>query len=143
MVAEKGSADVFRRIARRYFRAAVVYLSLGVVVGTVMMRFGNNNYQFFHGHMLLVGVLLFAVYGIGSLWISSRVDKMSPPGPSTFLAVAQFWLANIGLPGMLLWSVLPIGLGPGWIGAVFGLMEAVAAVMYGLMSWRVLKTIES
>jgi len=142
MPAEKDNAGMFRRIARRYFRAVVVYLSLGVVIGTLMMRFGNNNFQFFHGHMLLVGALLFAAYGAGSLWIAGRVDKISPSGSFAFLAAVQFWLANIGLPGMLLWTVLPVGLGPGWIGAIFGLMEAAAAVLYGLMLWRALKTIE-
>ncbi|MCL1926952.1 MAG: hypothetical protein FWF95_07455 [Syntrophorhabdaceae bacterium] len=140
--AESGNACAFRRIARWYFRAAVVYLSLGAVVGALMMRFGNDNFKFFHSHMLLVGTLLFAVYGIGNMWIANRADKMLPPGPSTFLAVVQFWLANIGLPGMLLWYVLPVGLVPDRIGVLFGFIEAAAAVMYGLMLWRGLKNME-
>ncbi|MCL2102544.1 MAG: hypothetical protein FWH25_00735 [Syntrophorhabdaceae bacterium] len=141
--AEKDNVGAIRRIARWYLHAATFYLSLGAVLGVVMIWHGNDNYQFLHGHMLLVGALVFAFYGAGNLWISGRAEKMPLSGPPASLAVAQFWLANIGLPGMLLWSVAPVGLGPGWIGAVFGLMEAVAAVMYGLMARRVLKTIES
>ena len=141
-LAEKDKAGAFRRMARWYFCAVAFYLSLGAVLGAMMMWFGNDNFQFLHSHALLAGALLFAVYGAGNLWIAYLADNMSTPGPSVSLAVAQFWLANIGLPGMLFWSVLPVGLGPGRTGALFGFIEAVAAVMYGLIFRRALKTME-
>ena len=57
--------DPFRRIARRYFRVAVFYLALGLLLGAAMLWFGNDNFQFLHSHMLLVGTGLFAAYGAG------------------------------------------------------------------------------
>jgi hypothetical protein len=129
-------ATAFRGTARRYFRIALFYLSLGTVLGAVMMWFGNDNFQFLHGHMLLVGALLFTVYGAGYSWIAGRAEAMPP---SSSLAVRQFWLANVGLPGMLLGSVLPVGLGLDRIGVLFGLMEAAAAVTFAVVMSRALR----
>ncbi len=140
--AEPGpDASGFRKIARRYFRAALIYLSLGAVLGALMMWFGNDNLQFLHGHMLLVGALLFGGYGAGYRWIAGQADAAPPAGAtadafSVSLAVKQFWLANIGLPGMLLGSVFPVGYGLDRIGVLFGFMEAAAAVMFGVVIRR-------
>jgi hypothetical protein len=133
-------APGFRKIAHRYFRVALFYLSLGAVLGALMMWFGNDNLQFLHGHMLLVGALLFAGYGAGYRWIAGRADASPPPGSSASLAAKQFWLANIGLPGMLLGSVLPVGYALDRIGVLFGLMEAAAAVIFTVVMNRELKT---
>jgi hypothetical protein len=130
----------FRAIARRYFRAALLYGALGMLLGAMMLWFGNDNFQFLHGHMLLVGSLAFAAYGAGFLWVAGRADGGSPPpGVSVSLATAQFWLANVGLPGMLAGSVLPVGLGLDRTGVYFGFMEAAAAVLFALLLHRALK----
>jgi hypothetical protein len=42
---------------------------------------------------------------------------------------------------MLLGSVIPIGLAFDRIGVLFGFMEAVAAVLYGLILLRMLKAV--
>ena len=67
--------EAFRQIARRYFRAALFYLALGLLLGAGMLWFGNDNLQFLHSHMLLVGVGLFGVYGAGLWWIAGRSDE--------------------------------------------------------------------
>ncbi|MEW6719189.1 MAG: hypothetical protein AB1346_01925 [Thermodesulfobacteriota bacterium] len=129
--------DALRRIARRYMRASLVYLSLGALLGALMLWAGNDNLLFLHSHMLLVGGVLFAAYGAGYLWIAGRADA-TPPGDSTSekLAAAQFWLANVGLPGMLLGSVLPVGYGLDRIGLPFGFMEAAAAILFAVVIKR-------
>jgi hypothetical protein len=136
-----GSAggDPFRRIARRYFRVALFYLSLGLLLGAGMMWFGNDNFQFFHGHTLLVGTGLFAAYGAGLWWIAGRADTQPLPGVTPALASAQFYLANVGLPGMLAGSVLPVGLGLDRIGVLFGFTSAVAGVLFAVLLSRALK----
>ena len=140
MLTENKNALALQRAAKRYFYAAAVYLSLGALLGAVMMWFGNDNFQFLHSHMLLVGALLFSAYGAGNLWIASRAERMPTSASFSSMAVTQFWLANIGLPGMLIGSVIPVGIGLDRLGVVFGSMEAAAAVMYGLMLRRVMKT---
>lgn len=131
--------EVFRRIARRYFRVALFYLALGLLLGAGMLWFGNDNFQFLHSHMLLVGTGLFAAYGAGFSWISSKADAGPLPGVSSAAASAQFWIANVGLPGMLLGSVLPVGLGLDRLGVLFGLIEAAAGVFFALLLNRALK----
>lgn len=131
--------EAFRRIARRFFRAALFYLALGLLLGAGMLWFGNDNFQFLHSHMLLVGVGLFGAYGAGICWIAGRADAGPLPGVTPGLASAQFWLANVGLPGMLAGSVLPVGLGLDRIGILFGFMEAAAGVLFTILVGRALK----
>ena len=131
--------EPFRRIARRYFRAALFYLALGMLLGAGMLWFGNDNFQFLHSHMLLVGTGLFAAYGAGYWWTAGGADAGPLPGVTPALAGAQFWLANVGLPGMLAGSVLPVGLGLDRIGVLFGFMEAAAGVLFAVLLSRALK----
>jgi hypothetical protein len=128
----------FRRLGFRYFRASLLYLALGLLLGAAMQHFGNDNFQFLHGHMLLVGAGLFSAYGAGLLWIAGRADAGPLPGVAPATANAQFWLANLALPGMLLGSALPVGLGLDRVGAFFGLLEAVAGGIFALQLWRAL-----
>ena len=131
--------EPFRRIARSYFRVALFYLALGLLLGAGMLWFGNDNFQFLHSHMLLVGTGLFAGYGAGFRWIAGRLDAGPLPGVTPVLASAQFYLANVGLPGMLAGSVLPVGLGLDRIGVLFGFLEAAAGVLFALLLSRALK----
>jgi len=131
--------EAFRRIARRYIRVALVYLVLGLLLGAGMMWFGNDNFQFLHGHTLLVGTGLFAAYGAGFWWIAGRADAGPLPGISPALAGAQFYLANVGLPGMLAGSMLPVGLGLDRIGVPFGFIEAAAGILFATLLSRALK----
>ncbi|MFA6147861.1 MAG: hypothetical protein WC899_06615 [bacterium] len=131
--------DVFRRLSRRYVRVSLFYLCLGLLVGAGMLWFGNDNFQFFHSHTLLVGTGLFAAYGAGFRWIASKADAGPLPGVSTAAANVQFWLANVGLPWMLIGSVLPIGLGLDRIGVLFGFIEAAAGVLFVFLLNRAIK----
>ena len=131
--------EPFRRIARSYFRVALFYLALGLLLGAGMLWFGNDNFQFLHSHMLLVGTGLFAGYGAGFRWIAGRSDAGPLPGVTPALASAQFYLANAGLPGMLAGSVLPVGLGLDRIGVLFGFLEAGGGILFGVLISRALR----
>jgi len=133
------AGDPFRRLARRYIQAALAYFALGMLIGAAMMWFGNDNFQFLHSHMLLVGAVLFAAYGAGLRWIASGADAGPVPGVTPAMANGQFWLANVGLPGMLAGSALPVGLGLDRVGVLFGLLEASAGVLYALLLFRALR----
>jgi hypothetical protein len=132
--------EPFRRIARRYFRVGLFYLSLGLLLGAGMLWFGNDNFQFLHSHMLLVGVGLFGAYGAGLRWIAGRSDADPLPGVTPALSNVQFWLANVGLPGMLAGSVLPVGLGLDRVGVLFGFTSAAAGILFAVLLSRALKS---
>jgi len=131
--------ESFRKIARRFFRVALFYLALGLLLGAGMLWFGNDNFQFLHSHMLLLGVGLFAGYGAGFWYIAGRSGAGPIPGVTPALATVQFWLANVGLPGTLAGSVLLIGLGLDRIGVLFGFIEAAAGVLFTILVGRALK----
>jgi hypothetical protein len=118
---------------------ALFYFALGMLLGAAMMWFGNDNFQFLHSHMLLVGAVLFAAYGAGLRHIASAADAGPSPRVTPSMAAAQFWMANVGLPGMLAGSVLPVGLGLDRLGVLFGFLEAAAGVLFALLLSRTLK----
>jgi hypothetical protein len=133
------AGDPFRRLARRYLQAALAYFALVMLLGAAMIWFGNDNFQFLHSHMLLVGAGLFSAYGAGLRWIASGADAGPLPGVTPAMASGQFWLANVGLPGMLAGSVLPVGLGLDRLGVLFGFLEAAAGVLFALLLSRALR----
>jgi hypothetical protein len=138
-MSETAEGMAFRRLSTRYFRAALFYFVFGLSLGAGMMYFGNDNFQFLHSHMLLVGAGAFAAFGAGYAWIASMAGEGPLQGVTPALAGLQFWTANAGLPGMLLGSVLPVGLGLDRIGVLFGMVEAAAGALFALLLSRALK----
>jgi hypothetical protein len=126
---ERRTQERLNRLCRWYIRVAFLYLALGLVLGVGMLAFGNDNFQFVHVHMLLVGFVLFLIYGIGYKLIPTMFFGL-PRVENIGWAEAQFWLANIGLVGMLAGAVLPVGLGLDGIALSSGVIEAAAGILF-------------
>lgn len=131
-VQDRSTQDRLHRLCRRYIRAAFFYLALGLLLGVGMMAFGSDNLQFVHAHMLLIGFVLFLIYGIGFKLIPTMFFGL-PRVVHIGWAEAQFVLANIGLVGMLLGAVMPVGLGLDRISVLFGLVEAAAGILFAAL----------
>jgi hypothetical protein len=136
--AEKRARVQLERLGRRFIRASLVYLSLGLLLGAVMLSFGNDNLQFVHGHMLLVGFALFLSYGLVLLLLTAAFHV---PAEAVHLgwATAQFHLANVGLLGLLAGALMPVGLGLDRFAVLFGFVEAAAGVMFAAIAWKALR----
>ena len=80
-------------------------------------------------YYVLVGFVLFLIYGIGYKLIPTMFFGL-PRVENIGWAEAQFWLANIGLVGMLVGAVLPVGLGLDRIALSFGVIEAAAGILF-------------
>jgi hypothetical protein len=124
--------DRLHRLCRRYIRVAFFYLVLGLLLGVGMLAFGNDNFLFIHTHMLLIGFVLFLIYGIGFKLIPTMFFGL-PKVASIGWAEVQFWLANVGLAGMMLGAVMPVGLGLDRIAVLFGLVEAAAGILFAVL----------
>jgi len=135
---ERNIQDRLSRLCRRYIRAAFVYLVLGLVLGVGMLAFGNDNFQFVHVHMLLIGFVLFLIYGIGYKLIPTMFFGL-PKVENIGWAEAQFWLANVGLVGMLGGAVMPVGLGLDRIALLFGVVEAGAGILFVVLMGRTIR----
>ena len=135
---ERKIQDRLSRLCRRFIRVAFVYLVLGLVLGVGMLAFGNDNFQFVHVHMLLIGFVLFLIYGIGYKLIPTMFFGL-PKVENIGWAEAQFWLANVGLVGMLVGAVMPVGLGLDRIALLFGAVEAGAGVLFVVLMGRTIR----
>lgn len=135
---ERKTQDRLNRLCRRYIRVAFVYLVLGMILGVGMVSFGNDNFQFVHVHMLLVGFVLFLIYGIGYKLIPTMFFGL-PKVERIAWAEAQFWLANAGLIGMLIGAVMPVGLGLDRFVVLFGAVEAAAGVLFVVLMGRTIR----
>ena len=49
------------------------------------------------------------------------------------LATAQFYLANLGLLGMIAGAVMPVGLGLDRVAGLFGFLEAAAGILFAVI----------
>ncbi len=131
-VQDRATQDRLARLCRRYIRVAFFYLALGLLLGTAMLLFGNDNFLFVHTHMLLVGFVLFLIYGIGYKLIPTMFFGL-PRVVHIGLAEAQFWMANVGLVGMLVGAVMPVGIGLDRISILFGIVEAAAGILFAVL----------
>jgi hypothetical protein len=122
------ASDPVLRVARRYLRVSLFYLSLGSLLGLGMLAWGNDNFQFVHTHMLLVGGALFAFYAFGLMLIPGRFGR--PGAIHAGWAQGQFVLANVGLAGMIAGALMPVGYGLDRIAVLFGAVEALSVVLY-------------
>ena len=135
---ERKIQDRLSRLCRRFIRVAFVYLVLGLVLGVGMLAFGNDNFQFVHVHMLLIGFVLFLIYGIGYKLIPTMFFGL-PKVENIGWAEAQFWIANVGLVGMLGGAVMPVGLGLDRIALLFGAVEAGAGILFVVLMGRTIR----
>lgn len=135
---DRSTQERLARLCRRYIRVAFAYLVAGLSLGAAMLAFGNDNFQFIHTHMLLVGFVLFLIYGIGYKLIPTMFFGL-PRIASIGWAEVQFWVANAGLAGMLAGALFPVGYGLDRIAVVFGLLEAAAGVLFVVVIGRTMK----
>ncbi|MBD0380494.1 cytochrome-c oxidase [Paenibacillus sedimenti] len=79
-------------MGKAYLKVAVVYLTLGVLLGLTMGIVQDFRLASVHAHINLLGWVSMAVFGL--------IYHFYPAAADTKLAKTQFWLHNIGLPLM-------------------------------------------
>ena len=137
-VTDRATQDRLARLCRRYIRAAFAYLVLGLLLGEGMLLYGNDNFRFLHVHMLLVGFVLFLIYGIGYKLIPTMFFGL-PKVAHIGWAEVQFLMANVGLVGLLAGAVMPVGLGLDRLAVLFGLVEVAAGVLFVVQMGKTIK----
>ncbi|GBE01309.1 cytochrome C and Quinol oxidase polypeptide I [bacterium BMS3Bbin06] len=94
------------RYVKAFIVISIVYLGLASVLGVFMIM--NQNLlglKFVHTHLMLIGWVSMMIYGVGYHILprfSGRLIK------SKALVGLQFWFANIGLIGMVLFYTLKV-----------------------------------
>jgi len=107
-----------------------VYLLLGLIMGMAMALSEDFSLASVHSHVLLLGWATLATTGI--------VYLVLPRCAGTRLAVAHFWLHNVGLPLMLV-SLAALTMGEPRAEPLVGVGSTVVIIALGLFTLNVLR----
>ncbi len=94
------------RFVRNFIIASIIYLGVASVLGVCML--GDESLlalKFVHSHMMLLGWVSMMIYGVG-YHVLPRFSGRPLRYPK--IGELQFWAANIGLLGMLLFYALGV-----------------------------------
>lgn len=103
-----------------FLRIAVLYILFGVIFGLVIGIAGKLGFANVHAHVNLLGWATLALSGL--------IYTAYPSAGNTKLAVAHFWLQNIGLP-IFVAGLFIIDFGNESLGIPFTSSGAIVAIL--------------
>jgi cbb3-type cytochrome oxidase subunit 1 len=120
----------------RFIKMSLVYLAIGATLGALFPVFPRLlGLKYAHVHLNLLGFMSMMVYGVAYHILPRFQGKMLH---SERLAEVQFWLANIGLIGLAIfsalrayWPALPVTVPL----AISGLVELAAIYLFVANMW--------
>jgi len=121
---------------KAFIRASLAWFALGILFGLAMAAHPPwAVYRPAHAHMTVVGFLTMMVFGVGYQLLPRLFGHALY---SRGLAVAHWWLANVGLAGMVTGFVLAphVGAKSAPVTATGGLMFALGALGFVHNMWR-------
>jgi len=126
------SAPQFSRAGVIWLKLAVLYLVLGVLMGTAMGATQNFTLRPVHAHVNLLGWATLALAGL--------IYTVFPEAGASRLARLHFWLLNISLPLMMISLAIVLLGNPGLeplvglasVGAVFSVLVFAANLFINL-----------
>lgn len=130
------------KMAIRFTAMSIIYLVIGCPLGILFLL--KPEYIFYlrpvHAHINLVGFVSIMIFGVSYHMFPRFAGK---PLYSVRMGSIQFYLANIGLAGMLLsWWLFEQNTAIYHAGLLaFGAIEAIAAVLYVYNCWKTLSSI--
>lgn len=129
-VPDREALERINRLTMVYIVTSFFYLILGMALGAGMLVTGNDNFLFTHVHLLLVGFVVFLIYGVGYKLLPTMF--FGYPGlPYIRLAWLQYALANTGLILMILfYNVFPLHLQSSTILFISGAAEFAASLLF-------------
>jgi cbb3-type cytochrome oxidase subunit 1 len=125
------------RFVRNFILVSIVYLGVSSVLG-VCMLWDNSllSLKFVHSHLMLLGWVSMMIYGVG-YHVLPRFSGRPLRYPK--MGELQFWTANAGLIGMLLFYALGV-YNPSdafrTLTAAFGALEvfSIALFLYNMLA---------
>lgn len=120
------------KFVRNFIVMSIVYLALSACIGIAM--FANSSclsLRFVHSHLNMLGWVSMMIYGVGYHILPRFAGKRLK---SVRMGEVQFYLANIGLIGMLVFYTLQVN-NPAvslyrGLSVAFGIMEALSIFLF-------------
>lgn len=127
------------RFVRNFIIISIVYLGASAVLGVCMLRDPSlMSLKFVHSHLNMLGWVSMMIYGVG-YHVLPRFSGRPLKYPK--MGELQFWTANIGLIGMLLFYSLDVYNAGGtykMLSVGFGILEVFSI---GLFFYNMLATL--
>jgi len=120
------------RFVKNFIVMSIVYLAVASFLGIVMLGHPSlMHLKFVHSHLNMLGWVSMMIFGVGYHILPRFTGK---PLHSPKMGELQFWLANIGLIGMLFFYTLgsfspETGVYRG-LTVAFGFIEAVSIFLF-------------
>jgi cytochrome c oxidase cbb3-type subunit 1 len=132
MIKEKGQGGNMDNFVKNFIAMSMVYLFAASVLGVGMLASPKLMVlKFVHSHLMLLGWVSMMIYGVGYHILPRFAGKLIK---TPRLCNLQFWLANVGLVGMLaLYTAMMYGESSGALMAAtvgFAIMEAVSIALF-------------
>ena len=121
---------------KAFIRASLAWFALGITLGLVIAAYPPwVAYRPAHAHMTVVGFLTMMVFGVGYQLLPRLFGHALH---SRGLAVAHWWLANVGLGGMVTGFFLQphIGSNSAPVTATGGVLFSLGALGFVYNMWR-------
>jgi cytochrome c oxidase cbb3-type subunit 1 len=120
------------RFVKNFILMSIVYLAMAAVLGVLMIGYPELlRLKFVHSHLMLLGWVSMMIYGVGYHILPRFAGRLLK---STSMGELQFWLANIGLVGMLLfYTLMQYSTDAGiykTLTVVFGVVEAFSILLF-------------
>ena len=128
---------------KAFIRASLAWFTLGILLGLAMAAHPAwVIYRPAHAHMNVVGFLTMMVFGVGY----QLLPRLFGFGlHSRGLAIAHFWLANVGLAAMVAGFMLAPHIGPrsAPVTATGGALFTLGAIAFVYNLWRTFNAAEA
>ncbi|MBI4689425.1 MAG: hypothetical protein HY754_04030 [Nitrospirae bacterium] len=119
------------RFVKNFILMSIVYLAIATALGILMLHNQSlMSLKFVHSHLNMLGWVSMMIYGVGYHILPRFAGRLIK---SKTMGEVQFWFANVGLVGMLLFYTLetynPSGLYKGLV-IMFGIIEAISIFLF-------------
>jgi uncharacterized protein involved in response to NO len=138
-------------LVRRYLKTGIVFLAIGLAIGTWMMgerdlvgRFPSPYEQSAHTHAILVGFVMMMILGV-ALWLFPRPAK-EDSRYAPHLADAAYWLVTVGTAVRIIGELARGVTEAFWIrGATFaaGLLQVAGLGLFFYTMWSRIRPVGS
>ncbi len=92
------------RFVKNFIIVSIIYLAIASVVGILMaMNVNMLTLKFIHSHFMLIGWVTMMIYGVGYHILPRFAGRLLK---SKTMGEVQFYLANIGLIGLVVFYTL-------------------------------------
>jgi cytochrome c oxidase cbb3-type subunit 1 len=127
------------RYVKNFIAMGIVYLFVASLLGVVMLVYPVSlGYKFVHSHLMLLGWVSMMIFGVGYHILPRFAGKLLK---NPALAELQFWTANVGLVGMVVFYVLYQNAAGSLYRLLLGLSGAVEVFSITLFFYLIMTTI--